>query len=460
MTGQSSRVDVTDLNTSVESFQWSTTGNKRARVTAENCGGSAVAYQDILVVDPADLPDLLVSSAWNDKQQGRIGYVMRNQGATAVPAGFRVALEWGIHTPAAGSFPLTLGPGGIGFGYVDWAWGCAGETETIGVLADWTDVVVELDESNNRWSDVWNCDQQPPSILSGPTVVGITETRARVEWSTDEDCQGRVEYGTSPYNQGLNAPGSGAYDSTHAVSLTGLNPGTTYYGVALCTDAAGLAVNSAPIQFETDPPGSDPPVVRSLGVKQYPSFYYEFWQVDVEMEDDAFMDRVTCAMDGVPLGIDYSADTNGDYPIYSVYVSPYALGLTRDEFFGQYTFFEISCTAHRQAPTAFTTLAQNVQFPGEAAPPLRLWIDEPHPNHKIIIPGRVVPDGTTLDVTVLASAYEWGCSNTGFSDGDAVPPGLEPVRCAEVTERQAGAVQLFIDGALADTEVPSSPSFP
>ena len=62
---------------------------------------------------------------------------------------------------------------------------------------------------------------------------------------------------------------------------------------------------------------------------------YEYWQVDVEMENDDFMDRVGCYFDGVLLGIDYSADSSGDYPVYSFYLSPHALGLTRADFFGR-----------------------------------------------------------------------------------------------------------------------------
>jgi hypothetical protein len=453
VTGQTLVVDVNDVNQSSQSYMWSTAGNMRVRVTGENCGGSAVAYHDVDAVDPADLPDLMVSSAWNDKEQGRIGYVMRNQGDTAVPPGFYVSLEQGVSTPGVDPYPHTLGPGDIGLGYVDFEWACGSVSETVGVLADWGEEISELDETNNRWSDVWACDQQPPNITSGPTVTFVSETRAMVEWDTDEDCQGWVEYGTSPYNQSAAAPGSGAYATSHAVTINGLTAGTTYYAAAFCTDVADLTVNSAPLQFETAPPGSDPPVVRSITTQPYPSSSYEYWQVDVEMENDEFMDRVSCSFDGVLLGIDYSADTGGDYPVYSIYLSPHALGLTRAAFFAP-TSHEVSCTAYRQDPAAHTTLDQTVAISGEVDPPIKLTIDQPYPNYKLYIAEFDVPDGTTLDVTARAAAYEWACSYSGFSEGDVVAPGLDPVDCDDLTPLSADQVDLEIDGTPKDTMVP------
>ena len=62
-------------------------------------------------------------------------------------------------------------------------------------------------------------------------------------------------------------------------------------------------------------------------------------------------------------------------------------------------------------------------------------IEEPHPNQKIIIAEYDVPDGTTLDVSVLAAAHEWACTKHGFNEGDLVPPGLDPVDCDDMTER-------------------------
>jgi hypothetical protein len=451
-TGQSQIVDTNAANASLQSYNWDAAGSKTIEVTAENCGGTAVASIGVEVVDPADLPDLTISSAWNEADAERVGYVIHNLGATTVPGGSSVALEQGGSTPAADPYTSVLAPGGIGVGYVDFAWSCTTMSKTVGLLADFSEQVTELNESNNHWTDVWRCDQTPPTILTGPTVTDISETRANVRWTTDEDCQGWVEYSTSPYIQSRKESSSNNYLVSHNVGLTGLGAGNTYYVRAFCTDASGLTVNSEPVPFETDPPGSDPPVVRSLEVQPYAgSTFYEFWQVDVETEDDAYMDRVSCAMDGTPLGIDYSPDTGGDYPVYSVYLSPHALGLTRSAFFDTHQF---SCTAYRLDPTAFTTQEQSVAITGDTAYPIQLWIEEPHPNHKIYVDGIAVPGGVTLDATVFAAAREWRCTASGFSEGDEVPPGLEAVKCEDQAAGAVDSLELWIAGELEDTVTP------
>jgi uncharacterized repeat protein (TIGR01451 family) len=452
-TGQPTSVYTTSLNYWEQPYLWSEAGSKTITVTAENCGGSAAVYYGVEVVDPADLPDLTISTAWNEVDQERIGYVLHNQGDTAVPSGFYVSLEQNSNTPAADVYPYPLEADGIGVGYVDYAWTCPAATATVGVLADWAEEVVELDELNNRWNDSWACDQRPPSILSGPDVSDTTETRARVSWTTDEECAGWVEYGTSPYNQSLTEPGSGAYITSHSVNLTGLIAGTTYYARAFCTDAAGWTVNSEAVPFETEPPGTDPPVIRSVTPQEYPSAFYEFWEVIVELEDGSYMDRVSCSLNGDLLGIDYSADDSGDYPFYSVYLSPYELGMSRSEFFGQ--SHQISCTAYRQHPTAYTTVDQ-AWYVSDPGYPIRLQIEEPPSSHKVYVDGSAVPAGVTLDATVYAAAYEWACTWSRFSEGDVVPPGLSAVGCDDLTPMPVDTVELWITGEQKDTVSPGS----
>jgi hypothetical protein len=388
--------------------------------------------------------------------EGRIYYVLHNDGDTAAPPGFFVALRVGLTTLAVAEHTQPVGPGGIGSGHLDYAWTCAGLTADVGIVADWADDIQEADESNNEWSDTWTCDQQPPSILTGPIVLDITETRARVTWTTSEDCLGWVVYDTSPYDPNpLEAQSSSSYLTSHSVPLSGLTAGTTYYVRAVCEDRGGLRGNSDPVSFETAPPGSDPPKIHSLSVQQYDHSFYEFWEVVVELEDDSFMDRVSCDLGGTPLGIDYSADTNGDYPTYNLYVSPYDLGLSREQFFGQPHLLD--CTAYRQDPTAFTNQQLGVSFPGESDPPLRLWIEEPPPNSKIYTPGHVIPLGTVEDVTVDAAAYEWGCTTSGYSED--LPPGVGPVDCDDEAPVAVDRVELWFDGSLQDTVTPAPSEF-
>jgi hypothetical protein len=178
---------------------------------------------------------------------------------------------------------------------------------------------------------------------------------------------------------------------------------------------------------------------------------YEFWEVIVELEDDSYMDRVECSMDGIPLGAAYGADTSGPYPQYSLYVSPYALGLTRTDFFATHSF---SCTAYRQAPSAYVTEVMDMVPPGSTQRVIALAIDEPHPNHTLYTDGQSVPPGTMLDAVVYAAVYEWACTHSGFSEGDVVPPGLEAVRCSNLEAHEVDLIELRIGGVLKANVVP------
>jgi hypothetical protein len=446
-TGWATDVMTVSERTTDKTYAWPYTGSKTISVTAENCVGSAVAYHAVEVVYPADLPDLLISTAWIDLEEDRIGYVIHNQGDTAVPAGFSVALEVDHNPVATAEHPQPLGAGGIGVGYLDYAWTCAGAAGDMGVVADWAGQVDEVDESNNEWNETRACDQRPPEIVTGPEIVDITETTARVTWATDEACVGWVKYDTSPDDQNpYEEQESTSYLTNHSVTLHGLTAATDYYARAFCEDAAGLRVNSAPLPFETAPEGTDPPVIHRMYTQQYPSEFYEFWEVYVEVEDGSYMDRVSCSLDGTPLGIDYSADTSGDYPRYSLYLSPYDMGLSRDQFFGQ--SYPLSCTAYRQDPTAYTTLQQDVWFNGDSAPPLRVWIIDPPPGHTVYVLGQSVPSGTTLDVMVDAAAHEWGCTDSVWSEN--LPPGVGPVGCDYVAPVAVDTIELWVDSTLKD----------
>ena len=70
-------------------------------------------------------------------------------------------------------------------------------------------------------------DDDPPIILSGPTITSITCNSAVVEWQANEGAKGGVKYGTS------SPPGTTITETNHLVlhsmPLTGLTPDTEYF---------------------------------------------------------------------------------------------------------------------------------------------------------------------------------------------------------------------------------------
>ncbi len=72
-----------------------------------------------------------------------------------------------------------------------------------------------------------SADTTPP-VISGITAVSITTSGATIQWLTDEPSTSQVEYGfTSAY--GFLSPKDMTLVTSHAVTLSGLNPNTVYY---------------------------------------------------------------------------------------------------------------------------------------------------------------------------------------------------------------------------------------
>jgi hypothetical protein len=311
----------------------------------------------------------------------------------------------------------------------------------VGVLADSGDILVETDEINNLWSANWTCDQQPPEIV-GPEIVRVGETAADIQWTTNEPCNGWLEWGTSPDDPTPETVPGGTNATVHNASLSELTPGDTYFVRAFCTDASRLTSNTEAVLFETLPPGAGPPRLRSLTLQSYPSPMYDFWELVLEMEEDPYMDRVEFAMDGYLVGLDYSGESSGGYLFYRAYLSPAAMGLSREQFFQRHTF---QATAFRQHPDGIGDLIEELT-PEETDPYISVDILEPHHLHKVYIEGETVPAGTILDISVRAAAFDWHCTWNGFGEASVVPPGLEGVDCDDLSQHEAETVAMWIDG--------------
>ncbi|MCK4760845.1 MAG: lamin tail domain-containing protein [Candidatus Aminicenantes bacterium] len=90
-----------------------------------------------------------------------------------------------------------------------------------------------------------------PPVISGVVESAITTNSATIGWTTDEDSDSEVLYGTSPGNY----TGS-SYDNSmvtgHSLNLTNLTPDTTYYYVVKSTDASNNTATSAEYSFTSE----------------------------------------------------------------------------------------------------------------------------------------------------------------------------------------------------------------
>jgi hypothetical protein len=96
-------------------------------------------------------------------------------------------------------------------------------------------------------------------LFRGPYLHIVTPSSALVKWKTNVPSDSRVRYGTAPgaLTNAVNIP---ALSTDHEVTVSGLQPNTSYY-YAIGTSSGDLAGDDATTFFRTSPPkGGSPPV--------------------------------------------------------------------------------------------------------------------------------------------------------------------------------------------------------
>ena len=95
-------------------------------------------------------------------------------------------------------------------------------------------------------------DRSAPVIEGGPTVVRRTDTSVAIGWRTNEASDSRVEFGVNGAFD--RSAGDDELGRQHIVTITDLEPGTSYQGRAYSTDAFGNGpVESDVFTFRTRP---------------------------------------------------------------------------------------------------------------------------------------------------------------------------------------------------------------
>jgi hypothetical protein len=106
-------------------------------------------------------------------------------------------------------------------------------------------------------------DTTSPTIETGPTVTTTTSNSATITWTTNEDSDSYIEYGTTiSYGEVF---GSSGVRSSHSVTLPeNLSGNTTYHYRVRTRDSAGNLTTSSDGTFTTEPGGdTTPPVITS-----------------------------------------------------------------------------------------------------------------------------------------------------------------------------------------------------
>ncbi|MHA1613783.1 MAG: fibronectin type III domain-containing protein, partial [Candidatus Thorarchaeota archaeon] len=104
-------------------------------------------------------------------------------------------------------------------------------------------------------------DITPPTI-SNVQVTNITLTSALISWTTNENSDSLIDYGTTT-DYGLVAGTTATSTTSHSVQLTNLSPGTTYHFKVRSKDSAGNIAESSDNTFDTLP-DTTPPTISNV----------------------------------------------------------------------------------------------------------------------------------------------------------------------------------------------------
>ncbi len=93
-------------------------------------------------------------------------------------------------------------------------------------------------------------DTTAPLIIGRPAIIDITDSNAQVRWQTDENATALVRFGTSANALDKVVVDRG-YQRQHSLTLTGLDPNTTYYLEVESNDLLGNTSSSSQLSFTT-----------------------------------------------------------------------------------------------------------------------------------------------------------------------------------------------------------------
>ncbi len=126
-------------------------------------------------------------------------------------------------------------------------------------FSDWT---IASNNGNPQTQAMGPPDTTPP-VISNVQSTSITSSSAAITWTTDENSDSVVDYGTSPGNY-TNTASDATLVTSHNVPLSGLTASTTYYYIVTSTDASSNTATSTEFNFTTLQGGGEPTMVNII----------------------------------------------------------------------------------------------------------------------------------------------------------------------------------------------------
>ena len=249
----------------------------------------------------SDLPDLIITDLWQDGkalclQIMNIGDVPNEQ-----PASTNLHLDGALWDRLNG--PSGLRPDERWTGCFTRQYSCTPILDTFQAVVDEDNAQPEKSESNNGREERWSCDQEPPQIIEGPVVEELGQESAIISWITDEEGDSKVQIGRIP-GEYIRAAEDSTLVQHHGLTMTGLQPATSYHGQVISADASGNTTISRTFRFRTLPqPDSQRPSITLLD----PGIGRGLIQINAVASDNRAISRVEFYLDSSLLFTDFSA---------------------------------------------------------------------------------------------------------------------------------------------------------
>lgn len=262
------------------------------------------------------LPDLIVGKIECSPDNNLIITII-NAGDAALPTDWIVGADVYFDGVKQGFFSL-LDPSSVIDGGIETpggastyllGWDITSEI-TVKVVVDPDNSIIESDEQNNIREEALTpvIKTTRPilsdlEIISGPIMSNITNESVVIYWETNIKADSIVTYDI--------LAGKGRYQlerndlvTTHSITVTSLEAGTSYSFVVFSTDAMGTTVNSKTFRFTTATASDKQKPDLSLNL---PERLAGHALIIADTSDDDIIDRVVFFLNGVSYFTDYSA---------------------------------------------------------------------------------------------------------------------------------------------------------
>jgi parallel beta-helix repeat protein len=163
----------------------------------------------------------------------------------------------------------------------------AGSPALAGRHAPYYDTTAKLRPRGSGWdAGAYEDDSVPdttPPTISGVKLSSLLPKRVTISWITDELSDSQIEYGRDDAYDDFSPLDAGVRD-THAVTLVGLAPDTTYHLRVRSRDSFGNLALSGDVVFGTPPAPTQPPRIAALATDPWVAGASIAWNTDLSSD--------------------------------------------------------------------------------------------------------------------------------------------------------------------------------